>query len=124
MEIAVNSHCAFAQTPSFLVPLWSRFAPLGAAEPLLPLVRRVVGEVDDTRAERPRVHEFQGFSIYAILEEALSTPQDQGMNHKPKLLKEVLAQQRLNEGAAAENRDVLTRPPLKLSDLLRDVPLD
>lgn len=76
MEIAVNSHCAFAQTLSFLVPLWSRFAPLGAAEQLLPLVCRLVGKVDDTRTERPRVHELQGFSIYAVLEEALSTPRD------------------------------------------------
>ncbi len=76
MEIAVNSHCAFAQTLSFLVPLWSRFAPLGAAEQLLPLVCRLVGKVDDTRTERPRVHELQGFPIYSVLEEALPAAQD------------------------------------------------
>jgi hypothetical protein len=93
VEITVNSRREFAQTSSTprdvavhrnaktkssvasrpLVPAWSRFAPLGVAEPLLPLVVRPVGEVHDARAERLRIHELQCFLIPPFLKEALPT---------------------------------------------------
>ena len=37
------------------------------------LARRSVGEVEDARAEGLRIHEFQGFPIVPVLEEALAT---------------------------------------------------
>src|SRR5215210_4929582 len=55
------------------------------------LARRPVGEREDARAERPRVHELQGFPISAVLEEALPATQDHGMNHEPELVEEPVA---------------------------------
>src|SRR5215207_168556 len=71
------------------------------------LAHRSVGEVEDARAERPRVHELQGFPISVVLEEALAAAQDDGMNHERKLVEEPVAQQRPDEVAAADDRDVL-----------------
>jgi hypothetical protein len=45
------------------------------------------------------------------------------MNHELKLVEEAVGQQRPDEGAAAEDRDVLARLPLELGDPLRDTPL-
>ena len=50
---------------------------------------RMVGEVENTRAERLRVDELQRLLIAPILEEALPVPNDDGMNHEPKLVEEV-----------------------------------
>src|ERR671915_37402 len=85
---------------------------------------RPVGEVEDARAERLRVHELQRFPIAPLLEEALPAPQDDRMDHKPKLIEEFLAQQRPDEGVAADDTDVLARLLLQLGDLLCDVTLD
>jgi hypothetical protein len=46
------------------------------------------------------------------------------MNHKPELVDEVVFKQRTDESAAAEDRDVLSRLPLEVGDLLRDIALD
>jgi hypothetical protein len=67
------------------------------AEPLLPLVCRPVGEVDDTRGERMRVHELQGFPIFLILEEALLTTQYYRVNNEPELVEEPVPEQRPDE---------------------------
>ena len=83
-----------------------------------------VGEDDDARAERLRVDELQRFPISPFLEEALPAPQDHGMNHERKLVEEAVGQQRPDEGAAAEDRDVLAGLPLELGYLFRDVTLD
>jgi hypothetical protein len=56
------------------------------AEPLLALVRRPVGEVDDTRVERPRIYEFQRLTVVPVLEEALPTPQNHGMDNETDLV--------------------------------------
>ena len=50
------------------------------------LFRRPLGEVDDARVERLGAHEFQTFRIFPVLEEALPTTKDHGMNHEPELV--------------------------------------
>src|SRR3712207_7231541 len=85
---------------------------------------QLVGEIDDARAEGLRVHELQRLLSVPLLEEALPSAQDDGMDHEVKLVEAVLAQQRPDEGAAADDTDVLARLPLQLGDLLRHVPLD
>src|ERR671916_979977 len=85
---------------------------------------QMVGEIEDACAERLRVNELQRLLIAPLLEEALPVAQDDGMDHEPKLVEEVVAQQRPDEGATADDPDVLAWLPLQLGDLLRDVPLD
>jgi hypothetical protein len=46
-------------------------SPASSILPGASLVRRPVGEVDDARAERPGIHELQGFLTFTVLEEAL-----------------------------------------------------
>ena len=53
----------------------------------------LVGEVEDTRAERLRLDELQHFPITPVLEEPLPIAQDNGMNHKPELVEEVASKQ-------------------------------
>ena len=59
-------------------------------------LRWVVGEIENARAEGLRGHELQRLLIATVLKETLSAPHDDGMDHEPKLLEEVLLQQ-LNE---------------------------
>src|SRR5215217_4050449 len=87
-------------------------------------VRRPVGEVDDTGAERLGVHKLQLLPITSLLEEAPPAAHDNRMDHETELVEEVPLQQRPDEGAAARDPDVLARLPLELVDLLRDVPAD
>ena len=84
----------------------------------------LVGEVEDARAKRLRVHEFQRLLIAPVLEEALPAAQDDGMDHERKLVEEVVAQQRPDEGAAADDANVFARLLLQLGDLLCNVPRD
>src|SRR5829696_2661931 len=84
----------------------------------------LVGEVEDARAERLRVDELQRLPIAPVIEEVLPSAHDDGMNHERKLIEEAVAQQRPDEGGAADDPDVLARLPLQFGDLLRDVPLD
>jgi hypothetical protein len=70
------------------------------------------------------VHELQGFPIFLVLEEALSTTQYYRMNHEPELVDEVASKQRTEKSAAAEDRDILSRLPFEPGDLLRDVTPD
>src|ERR671938_741989 len=58
------------------------------------LTYRPVGEVEDARTKGLRVHELQRLLIALLLEEALPTPQNDGMNHEPKLVEAPVAQQR------------------------------
>ena len=53
-----------------------------------------------------------------MLEESLSATKDNGMHHKPELVEEFASEQRTDEGAASEDRDVLSRLPLEPDDLL------
>src|SRR5215216_4328442 len=85
---------------------------------------RLVGEIEDARAKGLRVHELQRLLIAPSLEEALPAAHDNGMDHEPELIEEVLAQQRPEEGATAGDRDVLTWLLLELGDLLRDILFD
>jgi hypothetical protein len=85
---------------------------------------RLVGEIDDARAEGLRVNESQNLLIAPFFEEALPSAHDDGMDHETELVEEPLAQQPPDEGAAADDTDVLARLPLELGDLLRDVSLD
>jgi hypothetical protein len=87
-------------------------------------LRRLVGEVEDTDAERLRVDKLQRLLITPFLKQALPCAQDNGINHKAELVEEVVGQQRPDEGGAAEDRDVLAGLLLEPGDLLRDVPLD
>ena len=81
---------------------------------------RLVGEVEDARAERLRVDELQRFPITPILEEPLPGAQDHGMNHEPELIAEVASKQRTDESAASEDRDVLFRPLRQFDNFLRE----
>jgi hypothetical protein len=46
------------------------------------------------------------------------------MDYEPKLVEEVVLQQRPDEGATAEDRDILTRLLFQPGDILRDVSSD
>ena len=59
-------------------------------------LRRLVGEIENARAEGLRGHELLRLLIASFLKETLSAPHDDGMDHEPKLLEELLLQQ-LNE---------------------------
>jgi len=52
---------------------------------------RLVGEVDDARAERLRIYELQRLLIAPLLEETLSAAHDEWVDHKPKLVEELSA---------------------------------
>ena len=62
---------------------------------------RLVGEIEDARAKRLRIHELQSFLIAPFLEEALPAPYDNGVDHEPELVEDGVGQQRPDEGAAA-----------------------
>src|SRR5215217_6152325 len=87
-------------------------------------LRRLVGEIENARAEGLRVDQLQRLLISPVLKQTLSAPHDDGMNHEAKFVEEVLFKQRPDQGRAASNRDVLTWLPLELGDLFRDVSLD
>jgi hypothetical protein len=81
-------------------------------------VRRSVGEVDDARFERLRVHELQRLLLALFLEEALAPAHYDRMDHEPQLVQKVLGQQRPYQGGAPGDRDVLARTPLELTEPL------
>jgi hypothetical protein len=55
-------------------------------------LRRLVGEIENACAEGLRVAELQRLLIAPVLKEPLSAPHDDGMNHEPELVEEVLGQ--------------------------------
>src|SRR5688500_20248760 len=71
-------------------------------------LRRLVGEIENACAEDLRVDELQRLLIAPVLKQTLSAPHDDGMNHEPKLVEEVVLKQRPDQGRAAGDRDVLT----------------
>jgi hypothetical protein len=56
-------------------------------------LRRLIGKIKDTGTERLRVNKLQSPLIAPFLEEMLSAPYDNGMDHEPKLVEEVVFQQ-------------------------------
>jgi hypothetical protein len=62
-------------------------------------LRRLVGEIENARAEGLRVDELQRLLIAPVLKQTLSAPHDYGMDHERKLLEEVLLQQLSERGA-------------------------
>jgi hypothetical protein len=70
-------------------------------------LRWPVGEVDDARAERLRVNKLQTLLITPSLEEALPAAHDDGMDHEPELVYEVVFKPRPDKGNTAGDRDVL-----------------
>src|SRR5215217_561550 len=87
-------------------------------------LRRLVGEIENARAEGLRVDELQRLLIAPVLKQMLSVPHNYGMEHEPKLVEEVLFKQRPDQGRAAGYRDVLTWLLRELGDLFRDISLD
>src|SRR5215208_7901565 len=87
-------------------------------------LRRLIGEIENARAEDLRVHELKRPLIAPILKQTLPASHHDGMNHEAKLVEEVLFKQRPDQGRAAGDRDVLTWLPLELGDLFRDISLD
>src|SRR5215203_1767138 len=71
-------------------------------------LRRLVGEIENARAEGLRVDELQRPLIAPFLKQTLSAPHDDRMNHEPELVEEVVFKQRPNQGRAAGDGDVLT----------------
>jgi hypothetical protein len=71
--------------------------------------RRLVGEIENARAEGLRVEELQRLLIAPFLKQTLSAPHDYGMDHELEFVEEVIFKQRADQGRAAGYRDVLTR---------------
>src|SRR5919112_3464033 len=87
-------------------------------------LRRLIGEIENARAEGLRVEELQRLLIAPFLKQTLSAPHDYGMEHAPEFVEEVLFKQRADQGRAAGDRDVLTRLLLEFGDLFGDPSLD
>src|SRR3712207_6677897 len=84
-------------------------------------LRRLVGEIENARAERLRVNELQRLLIAPVLKQTLSAPHDDGVDHEPKFVEEVVFKQRPDQGRTAGYRDVLARLLLEPGDLLGDI---
>src|SRR5215207_176391 len=84
-------------------------------------LRRLVGEIENARAEGLRVDELQCLLIAPVLKQTLSAPHDYGMDHEAELIEEAVSQQRPDQGRAAGYRDVLARLLLEPRDLLCDI---
>src|SRR5215207_4572858 len=119
VDHVVTSIAGHRCPPNLVLSLISRATP-GA----LLTLGRPVGEVEDARAKRLRVHELQRLLISSFLKETLPTAQNNRMDHERKLLEEPVGQQRPDEGAAADDPDVLARLPLEPGHFLRDISLD
>ena len=74
-------------------------------------LRRLVGEIENARAEGLRVDELQRLLIAPFLKQTLSAPHDDGMEHEPEFVEEILFEQRPDQGRAAGYRDVLAAAP-------------
>src|SRR5215207_11757370 len=85
---------------------------------------RLVGEIEDARAEGLRIHELQGLLITPVLKQALPAARDNRVDHEPELVEEVISQQRPDEGATAGDRNVLAWQLLELGDLFGDISFD
>jgi hypothetical protein len=86
---------------------------------------RPVGEDEyAVRADLLRVHEPQIPRLPHVPEEALAFPYDDGADHQPVLVDEVVFHQRPCYLPAAEDEEVLTLLPLQPSDSLGEVTLD
>ena len=70
-------------------------------------LRWLVGEIENARAEGLRVHELQRLLIAPLLKQTLSAPHDDGMDHEPELVEEIISKQPPHEGATTGDRDVL-----------------
>jgi hypothetical protein len=86
--------------------------------------RRPVGEDNDARTQRLRICEPQNFRIAFVLEEPFSAAYDDGKDHEPILVDQVVLHQRVHEIAAAEDQDVLAGLLLELGHFFGDVSLD
>ena len=84
-------------------------------------LRRLVGEIENARAEGLRVDQLQRLLISPVVKQTLSAPHDDGMNHEAKFVEEVLFKQRPDQGRAAGYRDVLARLLFEPGDLLGNV---
>src|SRR6266540_669406 len=83
---------------------------------------RLVGLDDDAvRADRLRLHQAQGGRLASLLEQALPTAQDDGEDHQPVLVDQVVLHQRADELGAAGHQDVAAVPLLEPGDLVDDV---
>src|SRR5215218_3588619 len=79
-------------------------------------LRRPVGEVEDARAKGLRVHKLQRLLIAPFLKEALPAAQDNGMDHEPKLVEEVVLSN--DRTRAPLPRIVMSLPGCCLSSLI------
>src|SRR5215203_6586355 len=84
-------------------------------------LRRLVGEIENARAEGLRVNKLQRLLIAPFLKQTLSAAHDYGMEHESKFIEEVILKQRPDQGRAAGYRDVLARLLFESGDLLGDV---
>src|SRR5260370_40556377 len=72
--------------------------------PCLPIPCWLIDEDGDAVADRLRVDEPQRLFVARVAEEALARPEDDGEDHQPQLVNEVVFDQRLHElGAAVDD---------------------
>src|SRR5215471_2624924 len=88
------------------------------------LARRLVRTDDDPGAGDLAVHELQARRDGAIREQALARPDDQGEDPQAVLVDEAVAQQRLDQVAAAMHLQLRAVALLERRDALGGVPLD
>src|SRR5262245_35195078 len=84
---------------------------------------RLVDKRKDARAERPGFDQLQ-VRLAPISKETLALSPHHRVEQEMVLIDQVVLQQRLDQGAAAKEQNVLAGLLLELRDLLHDVRLD
>lgn len=88
------------------------------------VARRLVGHDDDARTQRRGADQPHTPGLARVPEEALPAPHDDGVNHQPVLVDEVVPHQRAHKIGAAEDEDIVAVLPLEPGDPFGDVTLD
>jgi hypothetical protein len=82
---------------------------------------QLADENNGARSKRTSFDKFQLFHIAPVPKQALPAPQNNGMDHRPVLVDEVVVHQGMHQRATAGDQDVLTRLLLQPRNLLRDI---
>ena len=94
---------------------------LRAGREIAALARRLIDQDRDAVADDLRVDEAQRLLVARLAEEALARAEHDREDHQPKLVDEVVLDQRLHELHAAVHDDVAVHLLLELRDLLGEV---
>ncbi len=69
----------------------------------------LVGKDNNARTEHLCIYQLQNPLLAPVSEETLSAPQDNGVNHEPVLVDEVMLHQRADKVSTASDQDILAR---------------